>query len=301
MFLAEWMAWKTFAPGKSKQLDYHLQVRKKPAAEDETYAEDLADQKARMAAERFDKAYTRGPVYACNDTYLEMRCGATGNWRGLITMVSLILVWGIWAMGDSAVMILYAGFPYEIDFITLFIVGASAIAFTYIFFKYILQFTRLEALTSRYLLIRFNRVTRQVYLHRPPYCGSIIVLPWEGVMHVCDPGLFPMTAFWRNTQGGDYGFPTIFGFVGKPSPRIEDHQAQWEFIRRYMDEGGLQAVASPKISSKLPWPWKGLTALAEGHEDFFKTAHGLTILGAILWSPALLVIAFMHWISLLLC
>jgi hypothetical protein len=119
-------------------------------------------------------------------------------------------------------------------------------------------------------------------------------------MHVCDLGPFPMTISW-NIQEGEYGFPAIFTFIGKPPPRIGDHQVQWEFIRRYMDEGGLQAVALPRISSKYPWPWKGLTALAEGHEDFFKTANGLMILGALLLSPAFLVIAFIHWISLLLC
>ena len=44
----------------------------------------------------------------------------------------------------------------------------------YLYSKYGIHLTRLEMLTSRHLLIRFNRVTQQVHLHRPKYCGGIV-------------------------------------------------------------------------------------------------------------------------------
>jgi len=53
----------------------------------------------------------------------------------------------------------------------------------YFYLKYGLGITRLEAFTSRHMLVRFNRITQQVYLHRPNYCGGTVILPWEGVIY----------------------------------------------------------------------------------------------------------------------
>lgn len=98
----------------------------------------------------------------------------------------------------------------------------------------------------------------------------------------------------------DLPFPT-FAFIGKQSSSKAELQAEWEFIRRYMDEGGLQAVTKPRTSSLLPLPWNAFTPQFEALGAFARNGGPLIWLGALLISPAFVIIGLSHWASLLLC
>jgi hypothetical protein len=311
MFAVEWLSWlgcvqsdNKFAKMVGNQEWRKLQTEYADGGLRE-YADDLAEKKAKMAAERFETAHIEGPVYACNDVYLEVRCGALEKWRGFITLVSLTLLWTIFKFADSALHDVLREIESDwVDFdfgsVLLFITSIGpTVGFSYVFYKYVFKFTRLECFTYRHLLIRFNRVTRQVYLHRPAHCGGIVTMPWEGIMHD-DPGSFPMMVSWQE-QNGDNSFPLTMAFIGKSYSKPNTAKEQWEFIRRYMDEGGLQAVKAPEIASRLPFPWTGLCVLHEGLENFFENSNGLIIAGVIVLFPALIIVSLLHWVSLLLC
>ncbi|MFP3830490.1 hypothetical protein SB762_31470, partial [Pseudomonas sp. SIMBA_021] len=66
-----------------------------------------------------------------------------------------------------------------ITILTTLIMLSVSSTLVYLYSKYGIHLTRLEMLTSRHLLIRFNRVTQQVHLHRPKYCGGIVTFPWK--------------------------------------------------------------------------------------------------------------------------
>ncbi|MGO4333258.1 hypothetical protein, partial [Cupriavidus sp. M-11] len=279
MYYVEWMAWLLNI--KSDQwFEANMgdaDGSKKPLVEP-VYAETVAEDKANQAAKRFAHAETRGPVYACNDTYLEMRCGGMEEKRGLVTFVSgavVLLLFGMWI--DFALPIFWAfivgnetvfGRPWDIgDIVFAVFVTFLAGAPLWFYFKYAFRVTRLEALTSRHLLIRFNRVTRQVYLHRPPSCGGIVVVPWEGVSSMEVAGQRLLLGWFADDT--PLPFPVI-AFVGKQSSSEADLQAEWEFIRRYMNEGGLSAVPKPRISSQLPLPWQAFIAQFEALGPFLR-------------------------------
>jgi hypothetical protein len=173
------------------------------------------------------------------------------------------------------------------------------VLFVYPYFKYGIHLTRLELFTTRYLLVRFNRVTRQVYLHRPGNCGGVIVQPWEGVEPGFAHGMLPLVLMWKRPKSENQ-LPDLPNFVGAAVSDY-DQQAEWEFVRRYMDEGGLSAVEMPKISSMFPWPWHGFVAQFEGTSSLFENANAPLAIGTLLMLPVYLLFGTLHWISLLLC
>uniref|UniRef100_UPI0005632913 DUF6708 domain-containing protein n=1 Tax=Pseudomonas vranovensis TaxID=321661 RepID=UPI0005632913 len=75
---------------------------------------------------------------------------------------------------------------------------------------------------------------------------------------------------------------------------------EWEFIRRFMDEGP-QGLPRPRITSHFPWPWQAFTPQFEGLTHYFRRASRTTKVGLLLICPAFLIIGLGHWLSLLLC
>jgi len=311
MYFAEWALWCACVKsdgGNKEDLDGY----KKGAVPivDPTYAETLEEDLERQAAKRFGFARTRGPVYACNDTYLELRCGGMEEKRGLISLITIVLLYFLigplleipgqilWAVISGSGMAfdrdLYGGDLFIFLLLTILLGGGL-----WLYFKYAFRFSRLELLTSRHLLIRFNRITRQVYLHRPASCGGLLVLPWEGVITEEVAGLRLVMA-WTPLSRTELPFPTAV-FVGKPSSRLSDLQSEWEFIRRYMDEGGVCAVEKPRISSQLPLPLPAFSAQFDALGPFLRNGGPLVWLGCILISPAFVILGLSHWASLLLC
>ncbi|SIT11636.1 hypothetical protein [Achromobacter sp. MFA1 R4] len=309
MYVAEWIMW--FSCLKSDNwIRKNLEEHSSPSMPvvQPAYEDSIVEDRERQAAKRFEYARSRGPVYACNDTYLEMRCGGMEDKRGLITLCSSIFLYflvGMWIDFDAPVLWSVVAEPdgykaWGIGIVVFSLVTtAGTVVLLWLYCKYALRITRLEALTSRHQLIRFNRITRQVYLHRPSSCGGILVLPWEGVQTDEVAGL-SLVMGWYPGDSTDLPFPTLV-FIGRQSSRLSDLQSEWEFIRRYMDEGGVQAVEKPRISSQLPLPWPAFTAQFDALWPFLRNSGPVVWLGCLLISPAFVILGLSHWASLLLC
>lgn len=200
----------------------------------------------------------------------------------------------------------YNGEPYgELLFMMLFFLTIG-LGSSWLYLKYGLRFTRLEMFTSRHLLIRFNRTTQQVYLHRPSYCGGITILPWHGVSstgshkdHTVASGVgLPLSLLWSSNYTGTLRGDIVW--VGKTANNFPELQAEWEFIRRFMDEGP-EGLPRPSITSHFPWPWQAFTPQFEGVTQYFRKSPWVIKCGLVLISPAFLIIGTGHWLSLMLC
>ncbi|MBU8978027.1 hypothetical protein JI752_017905, partial [Lysobacter sp. MMG2] len=256
-----------------------------------------------------------------NDTVLELRCGMFEAWRGLVTLLSVTILWAFglglpaWAVevtwafitrGQVAVGTGFDRYPNAGDIYSMCFLYVVCGSVLWLYFKYGFRISRLEMLTSRHLLVRFNRKTRQVYLHRPKYCGGIVTLPWDGTIGE-NPSAnateasgigTPLMLQWspKNT-----GLPHMeMAFVGPQAQGSSELRNEWEFIRRFMEDGP-DGLPKPHITSHFPWPWQAFTAQFEGVSRFFANASPAMQWGLILISPAFLALGTAHWLSLLLC
>lgn len=215
-----------------------------------------------------------GPYYAYNNRYLEIRGGMFENFRGIVTWISFILFSVIAYIDFSFLRIAYylifpklypftIGFSFYLGLIFFFIISVIT---TYLFFRYFRYVYRLELFTIRHIRVRFNRITQQVYIQRPKYCGGTAVFRWQDIM----PSNF-------GDEGSDMdgtnmvnlftfhpyktGFPVAQSVgIGKNTYHAQDYKDEWEFIRRYM-EHGPDNLPKPRLSTHLPMPFHGI----EGH------------------------------------
>lgn len=95
--------------------------------------------------------------------------------------------------------------------------------------------------------IRFNRLTRKVYVLRPDYCGGNVVLDWERLVALFDP---QSTSRWDKQSIAmlalyhapfDSSDQTAKGedciFVGPGLSGPQEAASLWEYIRQYMEVG----------------------------------------------------------------
>ncbi|BDU09953.1 hypothetical protein PRtIB026_A38880 [Pseudomonas sp. RtIB026] len=311
MYFIEWFAWLAAIDPKEKREAFKKQnktIKNRGVyeSEDEEY---VAAAKKSVS----ETPKSRGPVYVYNEHVLEMRSGMWEDKRGLISILSLTVIlsaaFNLWiALGGIEKLnnLISNDKPYgEQLFMSLFFLGISLIlAVPYL--MYGLRLTRLEMFTSRHLLIRFNRTTQQVYLHRPVYCGGIVTLPWNGVSSsgsdkkYAPPGGMgmPLELTWSPVFTGTLRPELIW--VGRSANNFAELQAEWEFIRRFMDEGP-EGLPPPHITSHFPWPWQAFTPQFEGLTHYFRSSPRVIKCGLVLLSPAFLIIGTGHWVSLLLC
>jgi hypothetical protein len=214
-----------------------------------------------------------GPYYAYNDCYLEIRGGMFENFRGIITWISLAIFFIPASGGYFALKMALKLYNNEWDNNKIgsgiFVMVFFAIIFlvsSYLCIRYFRYICRLELFTLRHIRVRFNRVTRQVYVQRPKYCGGTAVFKWEHII----PSNFGETG---SDMGGTNlvnvfsfhpyktGFPVAQSVgVGKNTYNPQDYKDEWEFIRRYMEDGP-QNLPKPRLSTHLPMPFHGI----EGH------------------------------------
>ncbi|MBO0368475.1 hypothetical protein GIB23_15380 [Pseudomonas putida] len=308
MYLIEWQMWMLLID-RAHSTD--PKAKNSKSASQLVYASDEEKdvQAARQKASSRPKM--RGPVYKYSDHILEARAGASEDKRGLIsilsTMVIALIILGTVATAHYATELIssIANVDSTIDGHALFLVKfflALTSCYTAAYLKYGLKITRLEMFTSRHLLVRFNRLTGQVHLHRPLYCGGVVTLPWHGITSSAAPGgnggALTLSLFW-SSQTTKMLYPEIV-WVGKVSTNPHEIQAEWEFIRRFMDEGP-EGLPRPRITSHFPWPWQAFTPQFEGLSHYFRHSSQIIKLGLVLISPAFLIIGLGHWLSLLLC
>lgn len=310
MYLLEWLGWQMHQESAQKRKEMEaLQTPAQRRAFTSAYESDFPDEFYRVSVS--EKPRARGPVYAFNENFLEMRCGCMEEKRGLITMMTIggmgmtSFMWTKLTFGLTFMNIMKGA---QVDLIllslNLFMLLIGGPIF-YFYFKYGFRFTRLEMLTSRHLLIRFNRRTRQVHLHRPKSCGGIVTLPWEATgSGSTEPKDDPLSIGMR--QGliwlpKDTGLPyPELAFIGKQGQGGSELRDEWEFIRRYMEEGPA-SVPSPRLSTHLPSPLQAFSAQFEGIGRFIRHSGWVMRVAMVMISPAFLIIGGAHWLSLLLC
>ncbi|MDC0687763.1 hypothetical protein POF53_09220 [Mitsuaria sp. RG] len=313
MYFFEWLSWLAAIDPKEEREAFEKQnktIKKRIIYEGEEEKEIAAAKKSACDAPK-----SRGPVYVFNENVLEMRSGMWEDKRGLISILSLtvimMIISGLEIAFNSIKTLIdlasdYQGEPYgERLYLALFFLSTT-LCILWLYLKYGLRFTRFEMFTSRHLLIRFNRITQQVYLHRPAYCGGIVTLPWNGVSSsgadkkstIASGVGLPLALTWSSAFTGTLRTELIW--VGKSSNNFTELQAEWEFIRRFMDEGP-EGLPRPHITSHFPWPWQAFTPQFEGLTHYFRSSPPVLKCGLLLLSPAFLIIGTGHWVSLLLC
>ena len=229
-----------------------------------------------------------GPYYAYNEHYLEIRVGMFENFRGIITWISIFLFLPTYLSGYLWVGITLRLLNYETTKIisNTFFMVIALILFLITFYMYIRYFRyvyRLELFTIRHIRVRFNRITRQVYIQRPKYCGGTAVFKWEYIM----PSNLGETG---SDMGGTNmvnllsfhpyktGFPVTQSIgVGKNTYNPQDYKDEWEFIRRYMEEGPNN-LPKPHLSTHLPMPLHGLSGHISPMIYMAKNSGSITIL-----------------------
>ncbi|MCE0907372.1 hypothetical protein LU676_32115, partial [Pseudomonas alloputida] len=242
MYLIEWGFWQMATESEAARKTYEAELTPNEKRQD-LYEGDLTEEMHFQSVSK--QPYARGPVFAFSDTILEMRCGGSEEKRGLITLATLGAVAPAIAVG----LMITTGFLWMditdpdgrsvITILSTLIMLSVSSTLVYLYSKYGIHLTRLEMLTSRHLLIRFNRATQQVHLHRPKYCGGIVTFPWNATGST---GLYPEDdSLSMGTRLGLVWHPSRTGLphmemalLGKQGQGGSELRDEWEFIRRYM-------------------------------------------------------------------
>ena len=263
-------------------------------------------------------------LYSHNATYIEVRT-PNDEKRGLITLITgtagalliSMLVTSLYYAGIHYFS-LFAGGEERLSFLDYFFLGitpATPIVALYYYIKYVFPYLRLEAFTARRLIVRFNRITRKIYLLRPKHLGGVVALDWDTTEVVIDPNMseldgvggFVMLGWDKETNSvrdadGNLKDDFEITMVGKPTRNGSELLAFWEYIRRYMEEGPEAAPKPQKVIGKFPWPWRSFMAVWHLDSRFFKTPQlWIFVLVYSLLLPLITIHAIGHWISLLLC
>lgn len=263
-------------------------------------------------------------LYTYNSEYIDVRT-PNDEKRGLITFLvggcGAALLWMLGMTLYYAVRDYSAGYKGDhipldvIDCILLGTIPFIPLTALYLYAKYVFRYLRLEIFTARRLIVRFNRVTRKIYLLRPKHLGGIVALDWDTAEVCINPkmseldgtGGFVMLGWDKETQSvrdadGHLKDDFEITFVGKPTRNASELLAFWEYIRRYMEEGPEAAPKPKKLIGKFPWPWRSFMAVWQLDSRFVKIPQlwiFLPIYGLLL--PLIIVHACGHWVSLLLC
>lgn len=256
-------------------------------------------------------------LYFFSDDYIDVRAAFQEEKRGLITFGFLVVavalnLYAFYASFWVSAERLFLSSSFHNAWSMEAVIGAVFKVtiwggMNYYLWKYIWRWVRVELFTQRYLVARFHRKTRQVYLNRPKYAGGMIVLPWEAVVPGVSPedpeymgiGGFLLLAFMSEHTGAGYDETLM---LGRPMHGNEELVGFWEFIRRYMEEGP-QSVPKPKrLLTLRPTPIEPIRATLRFMSGFWRNGGKVAMLitGTLL-SPLIMLHALCHWISLLLC
>jgi hypothetical protein len=254
-----------------------------------------------------------GSVYMRTPCYLDFRT-PFGDKRGIITLVALlfgIIVWVGPLQGSFQVIAEWIrgtdgkGTPigFESYFSgALILIMSIALLLPYLYCVY--KFFRLEIFVQRRMLVRFDRINRKVYVHRPRYAGGIVALNWDNVLFEPVDETKPLidispTLCWKKVHT-PHGITEIV-MVGRRSRYQTEMFDCWEYIRRFMEKGPA-SVPNIKLIGRIPWPWRSLESTFGMFWPFFsfKELNWMS-LGLVIILPGIILFAAVHWISLLLC
>lgn len=259
---------------------------------------------------RSDRVDDNHAIYAKTDTYLDV-CTYNDDKRGLITLVMwvaslyAIVSWFIFIIPmiiELSTGVLSDGTPLYID--ADYIFGTAGMFLivpfaTYIFFRYLFKFWRLEAFTMRRLIVRFNRKTRQVYFLRPGFLGGTEVYDWANIGAALPKdmknnegtgGMLMLYFQTDKTQNPHSPVGLDAAFVGNPCRDYQQLLSFWEYIRRFMEDGA-DAVPMPKrLRSKWPDPLTSILAVSR-----LNLPGGFDLGHSFLWLRLALTPLFVFW------
>ena len=266
--------------------------------------------------------YNNNSIYTYDESFIDIRT-PNDEKRGVISVFFLFILtailYGVMGTLYLAVKKITLGYRNDGDLLTLsdhlFLVAFPIFwgLVLVVFLKYTLKFIRLESFTARRIIIRFNRITRKVYLLRPKHLGGIRIMDWDKTEIIIDKNMSELDGTggyvilgWEKGDGVDlHGTPTDnieLTFIGKPTRNASELLAFWEYIRRYMEDGPAAAPAPQKLICKFPWPWLSLKAAWGLDTSFIRNRElRVFVLINLLLGPAILIHAVGHWLSLLLC
>lgn len=250
-------------------------------------------------------------LYRFNDTFIDVRGAPMEEKRGLMTF--LFLVFGVGLGGYVFFIFLQDVVSLSLDsldfdeIIGFVFLALALLVSAFTMRKVIWPFARTEIFTQRHIIVRFNRKTRQVYIHRPKFAGGVVVMPWEHTYAGINPDLpdasvigESLIVVWpAELSGAGYDESA---FLGEPMDGNLQVMGLWEYIRRYMEEGP-DAVPKPKrLRPLFPWPWASARAVLNFMAPIWRRGgQAYALLFGLALSPLMLLHAVCHWLSLLLC
>ncbi len=198
-------------------------------------------------------------VIKLNSTYMELADKYYG-WRGFLTqgmsLVILVCAYGIGGFIYSHIATWEKFYDQHFER-TIFVLIASAVLLGLLLVA--VWGLRKEAFHLTHFPIRLNRKTRMVHLFRPDRSGTILSVPWDDV-------------FFTLSRGQVLGHWDIRGHVldvdkvtvkesfalGMPWADKEVLLRNWEFMRRYMEDGPQGIIDFiplywPIATKREPW------------------------------------------------
>ncbi|PJJ96054.1 hypothetical protein CO611_09005 [Lysobacteraceae bacterium NML03-0222] len=253
-------------------------------------------------------------LYRFNDTFIDVRGAPLEEKRGLMTFLFLVFGVGLGGgMADLAIEAVNRDFFVDAeiakvsDKLAVLLMCVVVVGYLFFIYKFLLPFARTEIFTQRHIIVRFNRKTRQVYIHRPKFAGGLVVMPWEHTYAGINPDLPDasvigeslIVAWPAELSGAGYDESA---FLGEPMDGNLQVMGLWEYIRRYMEEGP-DAVPKPKrLRPLFPWPWASIRAVLNFMAPVWRRGgQAYALLFGLVLSPLMLLHAVCHWLSLLLC
>ncbi len=154
MYLIEWGFWRMTKESKAEREAYEAELTSKEKCGNKDFYEgDLQEEMHFQSVS--EKPCARGPLFAFNDIFLEVRCGGSEEKRGLITLATLGAIAPAIAVG------LYITFGFiwmditdpegrsVVTLLSTVIMLSVSSTILYLYSKYGIHLTRLEMLTSR--------------------------------------------------------------------------------------------------------------------------------------------------------
>lgn len=257
-------------------------------------------------------------LFSCGDRYIDVQGAWQEDRRGVITFVFLEVMCLLQYMMLFGIVIpvsgnIVSGFdslgrPLTAEgYIFIPLIILIWIAANVVFFRSGWRWLRLEIFVQRRIIVRFNRITRQVHLNRPAYAGGVVTLPWEATVPDMiggdggsESGAGTLLLGWPSHYSGA-GFDDLCIVSGSLENR-QQAEALWEYIRLYMEEGPEAAPRPTRLRPTFPWPWDSVRSTLSFIVPSWRTGDkGLLLTFALLLSPLMLLHAVCHWLSLLLC
>ncbi|WP_233456933.1 hypothetical protein [Pseudomonas monteilii] len=152
MYLVEWGFWKMATEFEAARKAYEAELTAKEKRDTQDLYENEIEEEMHFRSVS-DKPDARGPVFAFNDIFLEMRCGGSEEKRGLITLATLGAVAPALILG----IIMTTGFVWMditdpegrsfVNILATLIMLSVTSTTVYLYSKYGIHLTRLEMLT----------------------------------------------------------------------------------------------------------------------------------------------------------